>query len=471
MLLRSRQLRRTVRLLIDIISLFLAFNLSWALRFRETMTWLQDELYVTTFIVTLLLYLLVFIFYDNPRHSITRQGYFEIFVGVAVNQLILLGLLLVYFFATQQGGLVSRYQIGFLFVFNFFLDYFFRIFYRVFLIRFMQMGDNATRVMLVTVSWKAREIIERIREQRGTVTKIACITLLDTDKVGKMVEGIPVVGNQGNYLETHRQNVYDEVFIHIPYNFDFKLKRMILGFEEMGITVNLNVDIFNIDSREKRVTNYGDYQVISFAAVVLNPVALFFKRLMDILGGLLGFLMCGIFFVIFGPIIKFTSPGPILFAQTRVGINGRRFRIYKFRTMYQDAEERKKELMAQNEMSGLMFKMEDDPRITPVGKFLRKTSIDEFPQFWNVLKGDMSLVGTRPPTEDEYENYRNYHMRRLSIKPGITGMWQVYGRSRIKDFEEVVRLDLKYIDNWSLLLDVKLLFMTVFTVIFGIGAE
>ena len=127
--------------------------------------------------------------------------------------------------------------------------------------------------------------------------------------------------------------------------------------------------------------------------------------------------------------------------------------------------------MYSNEMQGYMFKMENDPRITPVGRFLRKTSIDELPQFWNVLKGDMSLVGTRPPTEDEYEQYKNYHMRRLSIRPGITGLWQVYGRGQIKDFEDVVRLDLKYIDQWSLLLDLKLIIMTIGIVISGKGAE
>ena len=176
-------------------------------------------------------------------------------------------------------------------------------------------------------------------------------------------------------------------------------------------------------------------------------------------------------FLIFGPVIKATSKGPVFFAQTRVGINGRRFKIYKFRSMYQDAEERKAALMAQNEMKGLMFKMDNDPRITPIGRFLRKSSIDELPQFWNVLKGDMSLVGTRPPTEDEYEQYKNYHMRRLSIRPGITGLWQVSGRSDIKDFEDVVKLDLKYIDQWSLLLDFKLIIMTVGIVLFRKGAK
>ena len=139
--------------------------------------------------------------------------------------------------------------------------------------------------------------------------------------------------------------------------------------------------------------------------------------------------------------------------------------------MYQDAEERKKALMEQNKMDGHMFKMDNDPRITKVGKFIRKTSIDELPQFWNVLKGDMSLVGTRPPTVDEYKQYESHHKRRLSMKPGITGLWQVSGRSDIEDFEEVVKLDVAYIDNWSLWGDVKILFKTIYVVFAGKGAK
>ena len=145
--------------------------------------------------------------------------------------------------------------------------------------------------------------------------------------------------------------------------------------------------------------------------------------------------------------------------------------MYKFRSMYIDAEERKKELMAQNEMNGLMFKMEDDPRITKVGKFLRKTSLDEFPQFINILKGDMSLVGTRPPTLDEFEQYKTYHKKRLSFRPGLTGMWQVSGRSDITDFEEIVRLDVEYINNWSVSLDIKILIKTVLAVFTESGAR
>ena len=195
------------------------------------------------------------------------------------------------------------------------------------------------------------------------------------------------------------------------------------------------------------------------------------KRAMDILGALVGSLITIVLYPFIALAIKVESKGPVLFKQKRVGRNGRVFFIYKFRSMYMDAEERKKELQAQNEMSGLMFKMDNDPRITKVGAFLRKTSLDELPQFFNILKGDMSLVGTRPPTVDEYERYNFHYKRRLSMTPGLTGMWQVSGRSEITDFDDVVRYDLEYIDNWSLTLDMKILFQTIGVVLLRKGSK
>ena len=193
---------------------------------------------------------------------------------------------------------------------------------------------------------------------------------------------------------------------------------------------------------------------------------------MDICGGIVGLILTGIIAVVIGPIIYIKSPGPIFFTQVRVGKNGRKFKIYKFRSMYMDAEERKAELMAQNNIKdGMMFKMDDDPRIIKgIGHFIRKYSIDEFPQFWNVLKGDMSLVGTRPPTVDEWEKYEFHHRSRLAIKPGLTGLWQVSGRSDITDFEEVVKLDKTYIESWNIGQDIKTLFKTVGVVLVKEGA-
>ncbi len=211
--------------------------------------------------------------------------------------------------------------------------------------------------------------------------------------------------------------------------------------------------------------------MITYSRFKASVKKLMVKRLFDIIGGIVGLILTGIITIFLAPAIKIDSPGPVFFSQTRVGKNGRRFKIYKFRSMYKDAEARLKDLESKNEVSGLMFKMDDDPRVTKVGKFIRKTSLDEFPQFLNVLKGDMSLVGTRPPTEKEFEQYNEHYRRRLSMTPGLTGMWQVSGRSDITDFDEVVKLDLSYIDHWSLSLDFKILLKTVAVVFRHKGAK
>ena len=197
------------------------------------------------------------------------------------------------------------------------------------------------------------------------------------------------------------------------------------------------------------------------------------KRLIDIAGGLVGCILTGIIFIFVGPVIYISSPGPIFFSQTRIGQNGKPFKMYKFRSMYMDAEARKAELMSQNKMSdGRMFKLDFYPRVignkilsdgrkkTGIGEFIRKTSLDEFPQFWNVLNGSMSLVGTRPILPDELEQYELHHRARIAIKPGITGMWQVNGRSKIDNFDDIVEMDVEYIDNWSLMSDIKIILKT-----------
>ena len=221
----------------------------------------------------------------------------------------------------------------------------------------------------------------------------------------------------------------------------------------------------------------GNYTVLTTSLNYASFGQLFLKRLMDICGGLVGCIFTGIITLFVGPAIYIASPGPIFFSQERVGKNGKKFKMYKFRSMYMDAEERKAELMKENKLGdGKMFKMDFDPRVignkvlpdgthkTGVGDFIRRTSLDEFPQFFNVLKGDMSIVGTRPPLISETNLYEPRHKVRLAIKPGITGMWQVSGRSDITDFEEVVRLDKEYIENWDIGLDIKILLKTVMVV-------
>ena len=272
----------------------------------------------------------------------------------------------------------------------------------------------------------------------------------------------------GEYM---KRQAIDEALLSLPNSSREYISGLLKTLQSMGIVAHVTANSLGLSEEAKQVGELGNYRVLTYGTRIFTPAELFIKRTMDICGALAGLLLTGILSIFVVPAIWLESPGPAIFKQIRVGKNGRKFAIYKFRSMYMDAEERKRELMEKNEMNGLMFKIKDDPRITKIGRFIRKTSIDEFPQFFNVLKGDMSLVGTRPPTVDEFEQYEEHHKRRLSLKPGITGMWQVSGRSDIQDFEDVVRMDLEYIDNWSVWLDIKILIQTVFVVFSHKGAS
>jgi exopolysaccharide biosynthesis polyprenyl glycosylphosphotransferase len=233
---------------------------------------------------------------------------------------------------------------------------------------------------------------------------------------------------------------------------------------EMGVTVKVVLDVsysHRMHRSNSYVSSVGTYPLITYHTIALNSYEQAIKRLMDLFISIIATIVLSPLMLITAIAIKLDSPGPVIFKQTRVGQNGRTFNIYKFRSMCVDAEARKEELMDQNEMDGFMFKIKNDPRVTKVGKFIRKTSIDELPQLFNVIRGDMSLVGTRPPTVDEVSRYKRGQWRRISIKPGVTGLWQISGRNSITDFDQVVELDLRYIDNWSLSADLAILFKTV----------
>lgn len=296
-------------------------------------------------------------------------------------------------------------------------------------------------------------------------------------RVMNYVSTVPVVANFSNVIDWVRRESLDEVYINVPYEYESEIASLAEEIESMGIIVHINLPalerlVENSEFDNVECTMVAGYPTATLTAARQLPLsAVIFKRIFDIIGGLFGCIISLPIILIVAVPLLIESPGPLIFKQPRVGKNGRVFNIYKLRSMYVDAEERKKELMAKNEMNGFMFKMDNDPRITKVGRFIRRTSIDELPQFWNVLKGDMSLVGTRPPTLDEFSKYESHHKRRLSMRPGITGMWQVSGRSEIKNFEEVVKLDCEYIDNWSAWLDIKIIIKTIGVVIRGIGAE
>lgn len=291
-----------------------------------------------------------------------------------------------------------------------------------------------------------------------------------------IADEIPVIATDNRFLDWIRSAPLDEIFINLPYTKSEDVSALVEEIEEMGITVHLNVPALDKMLSDSNFNNinckmYSGYPIATFSAAEHNGTLMVVKRIIDIITGIIGVILSIPIIAVVAIPLLIESPGPLFFKQERVGKNGRIFKIYKLRSMYTDAEERKAELMEHNKMDGLMFKMDNDPRITKVGKFIRKFSIDELPQFINVVKGDMSLIGTRPPTVAEFEQYESRHKRRLSMRPGITGMWQVSGRSDIQDFEEVVKLDCQYIDQWSPMLDTKIFFKTIKVVLTHEGAE
>jgi exopolysaccharide biosynthesis polyprenyl glycosylphosphotransferase len=283
------------------------------------------------------------------------------------------------------------------------------------------------------------------------------------------VEGVQIVGPIKHLPEIVRSQPTDEVVFAIGPR-EFPLVEEYLDLcQEMGVTSRLVLDLPQRGWTRQDFAWVDGVAILSLDVVQVSPWRLAVKRVIDVVGALVGLLVFAATYLWCAPKVRRDSPGPVLFSQVRVGRHGRLFALYKFRTMYVDAEARQAELMAANEMRGLMFKLRDDPRITPIGKWLRAHHLDELPQFWNVLRGEMSLVGTRPPTLDEVESYRPHHRRRLSMKPGITGLWQLAGNQEIRDFEEIVRLDCQYIDSWSMWLDVRILVRTVTKVLHRTG--
>lgn len=261
-----------------------------------------------------------------------------------------------------------------------------------------------------------------------------------------------------------RASIIDEIYLACSRDprYQQQLDEVLAALEKLGLPIRIALNFDELgDYYGQHYCAMANNPAVMLAPYNLDPDQLIIKRLMDIAGGLVGLGILLVMLPFVAIAIKLDSPGPVFFSQVRVGKGGREFNIHKFRSMFTDAEARKLELMQHNVHDGPMFKMTDDPRITRVGRFIRKYSIDETPQFWNVLVGDMSLVGTRPPTREEVAQYKDHHFRRISMKPGLTGLWQVSGRNKVTDFDEVVALDIRYIRTWSFTQDIKIILRTI----------
>lgn len=327
-------------------------------------------------------------------------------------------------------------------------------------------GYNTRNILVVGTNERAQEFIALLERHASWGLKLVGIIARDESEMDRKIGNYPILGRLDDLVDVCKRHPIDEVVFCVPKEFFPHVDDYLRDMDEMGITTRISLDFYDFASARRELTFFhGKIPILTLYCKAFDASQLFLKRCLDIMGAVVGMGLTALFFPFIALAIKLDSPGPLFFGQDRVGMNGRIFTCWKFRSMYTDAEERKKELLAQNEMQGAMFKMKDDPRITRVGRFIRKTSLDELPQFWNVFRGEMSLVGTRPPTPNEVATYENWHRKRICIKPGITGLWQVSGRNQIRDFNEVVRLDIEYIERWTLGLDIKILLKT-FRVVF-----
>ena len=321
------------------------------------------------------------------------------------------------------------------------------------------------RILLVIT----RARVERVLKQLSTYEYgyVSAVCIVDDERFEASNFTIVTLDNLVTYAT---RSVVDQVVINLPSE-SFLIADFVSRFETMGLPVAVNIAALEfVTNSEKAIQRFGDSSVVNFSTTFYRSSDIALKRVIDIMGSLVGLIICALVSIFLVPLIK-RDGGPAIFVQDRVGRNGRVFKFYKFRSMRVDAEEIKKDLMSQNQMQGGMFKIENDPRVTKIGHFIRKTSLDELPQFWNVLKGDMSLVGTRPPTLDEYMTYTPEQKRRLSFKPGITGLWQISGRSNIKNFDDVVKLDVSYLDGWTIWKDIEILLKTIKVVVMKDGAK
>ena len=410
------------------------------------------------------------VFFFNSYQGIIRRGYLAEVRQVLIHNLWIVIGFIIGLFLLKQTGEYSRIIILTMYPVSVCIMLVARLGWKRVIRVERKRKKNLRNVFVITTSTRARNVIENLLVPYRDYM-LAGMAFYDKNVKPDHCEigNVSVCAGKDDVIEYIQNHIIDEVFIDLK---DKDGENVILMnlLVNMGLTVHMNLLPNNYSFNNKKIQSFGNCTVLSATMKFASPRQILVKRAMDICGGLVGLILTGIAYVIFAPIIKKQSPGPIFFSQERVGRNGRTFKIYKFRTMYPDAEERKKELMAQNKMNGLMFKMDNDPRIFPIGHFLREKSIDELPQFWNVLKGDMSLVGTRPPTMDEYVRYEAHHRKRLAMKPGLTGLWQATGRSDITDFEEVVSLDAQYIQEWSVWMDIKIIWKTVLVVLKGKGA-
>ncbi|MCR2046557.1 sugar transferase [Acetatifactor muris] len=484
-------------ILLDVLCLQAAFMLAYAVRMGPSSPYGDGE--YRGIGIVLLLAAVAAALLSGTFSGVLRRGFYEEFTMTLRHACLVEVIGVLYLFTAQKsvgGARFVIYLTGILYICT---GYFSRLLWKALLLKRKAAEGERRSLLVVTESGMVQEVLADLRSQETEQFNITGIALLDRKRKADAVreakewiydlpvkreqEDIEVVAGAEDIIEAVCRSWVDEALIALPRSVPYP-EELVEKLAGMGVVVHVSVFRAGSETGMRQfVDHLGEYTVLTTSISYATPLQQFVKRAMDIAGGIVGCVMTAVLFLFLAPAILAASPGPVFFTQERVGRNGKKFKIYKFRSMYVDAEKRKKELLEKNRHGdGLMFKLEGDPRIIGckvrpdgrvkkgLGNFMRDYSLDEFPQFFNVLKGDMSLVGTRPPTVDEWERYEPHHRARLAVRPGITGLWQVSGRSKITDFEEVVRLDTKYITEWSMGMDLRILFRTVGAVLGRDGA-
>lgn len=478
----SRYDYNSIRLVIfDLLSMQLSFVLSYWVVIRVGNPYAQFD-YRLTAMVLIFCQLVVAMYIDAYKDFYAR-GYLKELTALLGNAVVVGMLALAVMFALHTLSGISRLHYGITFALYILIAYVLRLVMKR--VPFRLQDTGAKSLIVLTPGALADRAWQQLSSSAVPLERVVTAFYITDGDLASVhgTYGFPVRLYTPDSLRIIQDSWVDEALIFQPGDRAVDEDTM-NTLALMGITVHFTLSMTEEQGwMPSQSGTVGSCRVISSSLPCIPFRYAIIKRGADILGGIVGCALTALMFPFVAAAIRHCSPGPVIYRQERIGKNGKKFQMYKFRTMVPDAEEKKQELSSRNIMgSSLMFKVDDDPRIIGSGKyrrdgspaglghFLRRTSIDEFPQFWNVLKGDMSLVGTRPPTPDEFYQYDAHHRARVSMRPGITGLWQISGRNQITDFEEVVRLDMEYIKNWSLYLDCKILLKTVVNAPGGKGA-
>ena len=471
-------------ILLDLGSLFLALEAAYTITAYAGAPF-EDPKKGSFVVLLLMIDFAVIIAMDDLRHVITR-GYMVEFYSTVRHCLMLLAFAFVAVAIRDADVIYPRTMQIWAGIIYFVLSYMTRMVWKNILRERNATNEPKRTILIVTESGHTHEILESMRRYSFMRYKLEGFVLVDRDARGEIIEGVPVVANVDDAADYICRKWVDDVFFFHA-SLQDQTQQLLEQCRQMALTIHVYVAIQGIDERKQTIGYLGGYEVLTANINMMEPWEVFLKRSFDVIVGFFGSLIAVLLLIVLGPFIYAASPGPLIFCQERIGENGRKFKMYKIRSMYPDAEERKKALQEQSSHAdGMMFKMDFDPRVIGnrilpdgrqkkgIGAFIRDTSLDEFPQFFNVLKGDMSIVGTRPPTPDEWEKYQYRHRARMSIRPGLTGFWQIQPDKDSMSFDDIVKLDTDYIANWNIGTDFYIVAATgrkVFRSIFRAGKE